>query len=133
MSALPDHGTAYQRMCIHEQTGPAVSGTDTKAPFLYQNCMEMYCTDFQVNKHNKWLPIQRQNTRVDAILDLSGTNKPFLAKAMGTIPGLSDHDGIVLADILVKSQINKKPQRRVSVWSKANWDAMTSDTIAFSE
>ena len=39
----------------------------------------------------------------------------------------------MLADILVKAQINKKPQRRVFVWSKANWDAIKSETIAFSE
>ena len=77
--------------------------------------------------------MQRENTRGDAILDLFCTNKPSLVKSICTIPGLSDHDGIVLADILVKAQINKKPQRRVFVWSKANWDAIKSETIAFSE
>ena len=77
--------------------------------------------------------MQRENTRGDAILDLFCTNKPSLVKSIGTIPGLSDHDGIVLADILVKAQINKKPQRRVFVWSKDNWDAIKSETIAFSE
>ena len=77
--------------------------------------------------------MQRENTRGDAILDLFCTNKPSLVKSIGTIPCLSDHDGIVLADILVKAQINKKPQRRVCVWSKANWDAIKSETIAFSE
>ena len=53
--------------------------------------------------------MQREKTRGDAILDLFCT------------------------DILVKAQINKKPQRRVFVWSKANWDAIKSETIAFSE
>ena len=31
----------------------------------------------------------------------------------------------------LKAQINKKPQRRIPLWSKANWDAMKADTVTF--
>ena len=66
-------------------------------------------------------------------MDLFCTNKPSLVKAIDTItiPGISDHDGIILVDMYQKAQINKKPQRRVPVWSKANWDAMKVDTVTF--
>ena len=58
--------------------------------------------------------MQPENTRGYAFLELFCTNMPSLVKSIGTIPGISYHDGIVLADILVKAQINKKPQRRQS-------------------
>jgi hypothetical protein len=76
--------------------------------------------------------MQRQNTREDAILDLLCTNKPSLVKNIDTIPGISDHDGIILADISLQAHINKKPQRRVPIWSKANWESMKAETAAFS-
>jgi len=34
-------------------------------------------------------------------------------------------------DMCLKAQINKKPQRRIPLWSKANWDAMKADTVTF--
>ena len=75
--------------------------------------------------------LQRENTREDAILDLFCCNKPSLLKSIDTIPGISDHDGIIIADMYLKAQINKKPQRRIPIWSKANWEAMKTETTAF--
>ena len=75
--------------------------------------------------------LQRENTREDAVLDLFCTNNPSLVKAIDTIPGISDHDGIILVDMYLKAQINKKPQRRIPVWSKANWEAMKIETTDF--
>ena len=75
--------------------------------------------------------MQRENTRQDAVLDLFCTNKPSFVKTIDTIPGISDHDGIILVDMTLKAQINKKPQRRVPVWSKADWDSMKTETTAF--
>ena len=75
--------------------------------------------------------MQWENTRKDAVLDLFCTNKPSFVKTIDTIPGISDHDGIILVDMTLKAQINKKPQRIVPVWSKADWDSMKTETIAF--
>ena len=75
--------------------------------------------------------MQREHTRNDAILDLFCTNKPSLVKVIDTIPGISDHDGIILVDMYLKAQISKKPQRRVPVWSKANWEEIKKDTTTF--
>ena len=58
-------------------------------------------------------------------------NNPSLVKAIDTIPGISDHDGIILVDMYLKAQINKKPQRSVPVWSTAYWEAMKIGTTDF--
>ena len=75
--------------------------------------------------------MQRENTCKDAVLDLFCTNKPSFVKTIDTIPRISDHDGIILVDMTLTAQINKKPQRRVPVWSKADWDSMKTGTTAF--
>ncbi len=67
----------------------------------------------------------------DTILDLFCITNPSLVKAINTIPGISDHDGIILVDMYIKPQINKKPRRVVHIWSKANWDSIKEDTRTF--
>ena len=42
------------------------------------------------------MQLQRNPTREGALLDLIGTNKSGLVKSVHTIPGISDHDIIVL-------------------------------------
>ena len=42
------------------------------------------------------MQLQHNPTRDGALLDLIGTNKPGLVKSVNTIPGISDHDIIVL-------------------------------------
>ena len=76
--------------------------------------------------------LQRVCTREDSILDLFCTNKPSFVKSIDTIPGISDHDGIILVDMCLKAQVNKILQRKVPIWSKANWHAMKEDTQSFS-
>ena len=50
---------------------------------------------------------------------------------MQTIPGISDHDGIILADIALRAQVNKKPSRTLPIWSKANWDMLKEKSRTF--
>ena len=64
--------------------------------------------------------LQRSSTREDAILDLFCTNKPALIKNIDTIPGISDHDGVIIVDTAVRAQLNKKPQRKVPIWKRAD-------------
>ena len=75
--------------------------------------------------------LQRQPTRKKAILDLFCINNPSLVKSMQTVPGISDHDGIILADISLRAQINKKPQRSVPIWAKANWESLKNKSQEF--
>ena len=75
--------------------------------------------------------LQRESTRKDAVLDHICTIKPRLEKNLKTIPGTSDHDGIILADMELKAQINKKPSRMVPIWSKADWGKLKEKAAAF--
>ena len=53
----------------------------------------------------------KYNTRTRAAIQYS-TNKPSIAKTIDTMPGISDHDTVILVDMTLKAQNNKKPQRR---------------------
>ena len=71
--------------------------------------------------------VQRKPTRGQHLLDLSCFNKPSLVNACISIPGISDNS-IVLADCDLKATINKKPQRKVYQWSKADWQLIKEQT-----
>ena len=75
--------------------------------------------------------MQREDTREDAILELFCTNKSSLVNSIHTIPGISDHDGIILADMSIKAVVNKKPPRKAPIWSKAKWSEMKDETVDF--
>ena len=74
--------------------------------------------------------MQREPTRIYNILDLFFTNKPSLVNTVRSIPGISDHE-IIMADCDIKSQINKKPPRKIHHWSKADWDLIKTKASDF--
>ena len=76
--------------------------------------------------------VHREATREDRILDLFCTNKPGLVKSSHSIPGISDHHA-VLTDICVKAQVNKKPPRKITLWSKAHWDEIHKGAAEFKD
>ena len=71
-------------------------------------------------------------TRHQAILDLFCTNKPGLIRNIALVPGISDHDGVIIVDTHLKAVLNKKPRRPIPLWSKANWDDLKQQTEKFS-
>ena len=73
---------------------------------------------------------QRDPTRLDRTVDLFFINKPGLAKATNTIPGVSDHD-IIVADCDLKIQVSKKPPWQIFRRSKVNWEEIRSLTRSF--
>ena len=75
--------------------------------------------------------MQREDTREDAILELFYTNKSSLVNSIHTIPGISDHDGIILADMSIKAVVNKKPPRKAPIWSKAKWSEIKDEWTLF--
>ena len=52
--------------------------------------------------------LQLEPTRGDAVLDLVCVNNPSLVKCIKTIPGISDNDGIILADMSLRAQIKQE-------------------------
>ena len=69
-------------------------------------------------------------TRGENILDIFCTNKPNLVQRTKLLPGLSDHDAI-LVESRIKAQKNKPIAHTVSIWKKANFEAIKAETEAF--
>ena len=74
--------------------------------------------------------LQREPTRQGALLDLYCTNRPGLVTSIDTVPGISDHD-IVVVDTKIKARLTKKPRRPDKQWSKADWDTIRKETTTF--
>ena len=76
--------------------------------------------------------INDKPTREKNILEIFCTNRPGLISKCTVIPGLSYHD-IVLTESRIKAKKNKQIAHTVSVWKKANFDAIREETKSFSE
>jgi len=77
--------------------------------------------------------LQKKPTCQGEVLDLLCTSNPSLLKSINTIPGISDHNGIVVADFYFQAFVNKRPLHNIPLWSRANWDAMKLSTSQFAE
>ena len=69
--------------------------------------------------------IQMNTTRENNNLDLFFTNHPSLVKLCNTIPGISDHD-MVVVDIELKPHYNRLKRRETFTYKKANWEEIRS-------
>lgn len=85
-----------------------------------------------ITENNGLTQLQREPTRENSVLDLYFTNNASLVKGIHTVPGISDHDMIVV-DSVIKPVINRKKPRKINQFSKADWDTAKSDTIKFAQ
>ena len=76
--------------------------------------------------------MQLKPTRQDSVLDLFMTNKPALVKEVSVLPGISDHD-IVVVDTKHRMDINRKAPRNIKQWSKADWERIKTDTVNYQQ
>ena len=76
--------------------------------------------------------IQQEPTRerTEAVLDLYCTNRSGLVKSSNTVPGISDHN-IVIVDSSIRAQQPKKPKRTIKQWSKVHWKAVKEESSRF--
>ena len=76
--------------------------------------------------------IQESPTRENNVLDLMFTNRPGLVKNNQTIPGISDHD-IVIVDSDIRARINKSKPRKVFRFKDADWNMIREDATELNE
>ena len=76
--------------------------------------------------------LQTAPTRMGATLDLFATNKPGLLKNINNIPGIADHDTLLI-DSDIQAGSSKKPPRKVFKWSQGNWEELCKDTAEFAQ
>ena len=67
--------------------------------------------------------MQELPTRQDNTLDLVFTSNPSLVKSATVVPGISDHD-IVVVDSDTKPHYNRQKPRKSLLFGKANWDTL---------
>ena len=83
------------------------------------DCFEDILNDFNLTQ------MVTEPTRQDNILDLNLTSNPTLVSAVTCIPGLSDHD-IVLIEAAVKATQNKQKRRNIHLNNKPDWTTFRS-------
>ena len=71
-------------------------------------------------------------TRQDKILDLFLTNRPSLILRSSPLPGISDHD-IVLIEARPVAKRNKQIRRKISLWKRANLHKLKEECTTFQE
>ena len=73
---------------------------------------------------------QLSPTREERNLDLHITTRPSLVKAQRTIPGISDHD-IVVIDSDIRPVFKPQQPRKIYSFKRAEWDEIRSETRSF--
>ena len=71
-------------------------------------------------------------TRNNKILDIFLTNRPSLITKCTTLPGLSDHDIVITESKIKACKVFQMP-RAVTIWKKANIQAIKNETKDFSD
>ena len=65
-------------------------------------------------------------TRLNNTLDLFFTNLPTLIQEVEVVPGLSDHDAVIVQSKM-RMSLAKQANRKIPLYSKANWQAIRAD------
>ena len=71
-------------------------------------------------------------TRQSNTLDIFATNRPSLVSKCLGLPGLSDHD-VILIDTTITAQKRRPVRRLIHILSKADIDAITADLEQYSQ
>ena len=76
--------------------------------------------------------MQTNPTRQYNVLDLYFTNIPSLVKSCETIPGISDHDMLVI-DSDLKPTYNKPKRRKVYIYKRADMNTIKQNSLNMTE
>ena len=76
--------------------------------------------------------MQTNPTRQVNVLDLYFTNIPSLVKSCETIPGISDHDMLVI-DSDLKPTYNKPKRRKVYIYKGADMNTIKQNSLNMTE
>ena len=94
------------------------------------NSRKMYDKHLDVIDENEMQQLQYQPTHCGSVLDLFFSNKRSLIKDITVIPGISDHDAVVV-DTVITIKPNHKLPRRIRQWSKTDWDEVREEVTQY--
>ena len=75
-------------------------------------------------EHNNLDQIVSFPTRGNKTLDILTTNRPSLVNACSPMPGISDHDTAVLAEVDCSPKRDKPVRRKLYMWGRANLEQL---------
>ena len=109
-------------------------GVEWEKHIVTSECRDKNSCTALIDTFNKFSlsQLQRSPTREDAVLDLFATNKPGLIKSCKDIPGISDHNAVII-DADIKAQTSMKLPQKVYQWKQADWATMREEATAFSK
>ena len=99
--------------------------TESYLPLLFRESLIQFAHDYLLEQ------IILEPTRGDNILDLCFTSHPGSIHHYKTVPGLSDHDAVII-EILYNIPINKRLKKRVYCYNRANWDVLREEITKIS-
>ena len=101
-------------------------------PTLKQDCkyLSLYSDFADMLADHNLTQMVTEPTRYENVLDLFLTNDSTLVNKVEIIPGFSDHD-IVYTEVSIKPQILPQKPRVMSVYKKADWDALSCHMSTF--
>ena len=76
--------------------------------------------------------VQEEPTRYNNLLDLTFTNNPSLIRSCSCIPGISDHEAVVV-DSIIRPSYTPTKKRKMFCYKKANWDGLNADCAVLSQ
>jgi hypothetical protein len=78
-----------------------------------------------ISVSHQLVQMQETPTRLDSVLDLVITSNSSLVKSSTTVPGISDHD-IVVVDSDTKPHYNRQKPRKTYYFNRSNWQDLRS-------
>ncbi|CAG2208258.1 unnamed protein product [Mytilus edulis] len=139
IDALHNLKTSVLNVSENSKDKPIILAGDFNPPHIDWNNNTVKSGKPQVKHHQELLEfieefgmeqLQLKPSRENNILDFFLTNHPSLVKSCNTLPGISDHNMIVL-DTDLKPQYNKPKPREIYVYKKAKWEEIKADIIKF--
>ena len=79
-----------------------------------------------ISQHHGLSQMITEPTRLNNILDLFFTNLPTLIQEVEVVPGLSDHNTVIVQSKM-RMSLAKQANRKIPLYSKANWQAIRAD------
>ena len=117
------------KLRIQERNKMVILGGDFNLPHINWETKTVKAGTPQNALHQELLDITEENgleqmqmkpSRLENTLDLYFTTNPSLVKSCDTIPGISDHNMIVI-DSDIKPRYNTTKRRKIYQYKKANW------------
>jgi hypothetical protein len=132
---------ALQNLCQEHRSATIWLGGDFNLPDIDWTSDSITSHQYTIALNNAFIntfadtnleQIVDEPTRNDRTLDLFLTNRPSLVNRCKVIPGVSDHEA-VLVDSMITAKRHKPPRRKVYLWKRADMTSIRTNISQYAE